>query len=82
MNQVFASIKVELTSNDGLQQLPEMLLVFQHAAVGKDISSIASSAYDKVIASPLSAVCKKLAFDLIRCMHLPSKQWEVMCWEI
>jgi hypothetical protein len=43
MDQVFASIKVELASNDGLRLLPELLLVFQHAAAGKDISSIASA---------------------------------------
>lgn len=82
MNQVFASIKMELTTNDELQQLLELLLVFQHAAAGKDISSIASAAYDKVIASPPSTVCKKLVFNLNWCMHLTSKQWEVMCWGI
>jgi hypothetical protein len=33
----------------------------------------------KVIASPPSAVCKKLAFDLIWCTRLTGEQWEVVC---
>ncbi|KAG0586281.1 hypothetical protein KC19_2G078600 [Ceratodon purpureus] len=79
MDQVFASIKAELASNDGVRQSQALLLVLQHAAAGKDISSIASAACDEIIASPASALCKKLAFDLIRCTRLTGEQWEVVC---
>jgi hypothetical protein len=82
MDQVFASIKVELASNDGLRQLLELLVVSQHVAARRDISSIASAACDNVIASPPSPVCKKLAFDLIRCTRLTGEKWEVVYWEI
>lgn len=79
MDHVFASIKTELASNDGLRQSQALLLVLQHAAAGKDISAIADAACDEIIASPASALCKKLAFDLIRCTRLTGDQWEVVC---
>jgi hypothetical protein len=79
MDHVFAGIRTELASNDGVRQANALLLSLQHAAAGKDISSIASAACDEIIASPASAVCKKLAFDLIRCTRLTADQWEVVC---
>ncbi|XP_024368196.1 protein TPLATE isoform X2 [Physcomitrium patens] len=79
MDHVFASIRAELASNDGIRQAQALLLALQHAAGGKDISSIASAACEQIIASPASAVCKKLAFDLIRCTRLTADQWEVVC---
>lgn len=79
MDHVFAGIRTELASNDGVRQANALLLALQQAASGKDISSIASSACDEVIASPASAVCKKLAFDLVRCTRLTAEQWEVVC---
>jgi hypothetical protein len=79
MDQVFTLIRTELASNDGLRQAQALLLALQHAAAGKDISSISSAACEEIIASPASAVCKKLAFDLIRCTRLTSEQWEVVC---
>lgn len=79
MDHVFAGIRVELASNDGVRQANALLLALQHAASGKDISSIVSAACDEIIASPASAVCKKLAFDVIRCTRLTADQWEVVC---
>lgn len=79
MDLVFAQIRTELATNDNLRQAQALLVVLQHAAGGKDISSIASAVCDEIIASPASAVCKKLAFDLIRCTRLTGDQWEVVC---
>lgn len=79
MDHVFAGIRIELASNDGVRQANALLLSLQHAAAGKDISSVANAACDEIIASPASAVCKKLAFDLIRCTRLTADQWEVVC---
>lgn len=76
---MFAAIRTELATNDNLRQAQALLLVLQHAAAGKDISSISSAVCDEIIASPASAVCKKLAFDLIRCTRLTGDQWEVVC---
>jgi hypothetical protein len=79
MDQVFAVIRTELASSDGLRQAQALLLALQHAAAGKDISSISRAACEEIIASPASAVCKKLAFDLIRCTRLTGQQWEIVC---
>jgi hypothetical protein len=69
---VFAGIRTELSSNDGVWQANALLLSLKHAAVGKGISSIASAACDEIIASPARVVCKKLAFELIRGTRLNS----------
>ncbi|XP_061998860.1 protein TPLATE-like [Rosa rugosa] len=51
----------------------------KQSAVGRDISVIAKSAVEEIVASPASAVCKKLAFDLIRSTHLTVDLWDTVC---
>lgn len=79
MDAIFAQIQSDLRSNDGLRQAGALLQALQHSAAGRDISSISKCACDEIIASPASAVCKKLAFDLIRCTRLNADQWETVC---
>eukprot|EP00249_Psilotum_nudum_P022975 c28708_g1_i1 orf=979-4446(+) len=79
MDSVFAQIRIDLASNDALRQAQALLTALQHAAAGKDISCISRAACDEIIASPAGAVCKKLAFDLIRSTRLTADQWETVC---
>ncbi|CAM6095749.1 unnamed protein product [Calypogeia fissa] len=79
MDQVFAQIRADLSSNDGLRQAQALLAALQFSAAGKDISSLSRTACEEIIASPASAVCKKLAFDLIRSTRLTADQWEIVC---
>lgn len=79
MDAVFAQIQADLRSNDGLRQAGALLQALQHSAAGRDISAVSKCACDEIIASPASAVCKKLAFDLIRCTRLTNDQWETVC---
>ncbi|KAG6555879.1 hypothetical protein Mapa_002521 [Marchantia paleacea] len=79
MDQVFAQIRSDLSSNDGLRQAQALLAALQYSAAGKDISSLSRIACEEIIASPASAVCKKLAFDLIRSTRLTADQWEIVC---
>eukprot|EP01018_Ginkgo_biloba_P002390 Gb_27119 [translate_table: standard] len=79
MDILFAQIQADLRSNDGLRQAGGLLQALQQSAAGKDISAISKCACDEIIASPASAVCKKLAFDLIRCTRLTADQWETVC---
>ncbi|KAJ7300288.1 hypothetical protein O6H91_20G047800 [Diphasiastrum complanatum] len=79
MDQIFAQIRLDLSSNDAIRQAQALLAALQHAAGGRDISSVSRAACEEIIGSPSSAVCKKLAFDLIRSTRLTADQWETVC---
>ncbi|PIA51310.1 hypothetical protein AQUCO_01100265v1 [Aquilegia coerulea] len=79
MDILFAQIQADLRSNDALRQSGALLQALQQSAAGRDISVIAKSACEEIVASPASAVCKKLAFDLIRSTRLTTDLWETVC---
>ncbi|XP_057465054.1 protein TPLATE [Actinidia eriantha] len=79
MDILFAQIQADLRSNDALRQSGALLQALQQSAAGRDISIIAKSAVEEIVASPASAVSKKLAFDLIRSTRLTSDLWELVC---
>ncbi|KAK6256313.1 hypothetical protein SCA6_017618 [Theobroma cacao] len=76
MDILFAQIQADLRSNDALRQSGALLSALQHSAAGRDISVIAKSAVEEIVAAPASAVCKKLAFDLIRSTRLTADLWD------
>ncbi|CAM8894259.1 unnamed protein product [Rhodiola kirilowii] len=79
MDIIFAQIQADLRSNDALRQSGALLQALQHSAAGRDISVIAKSAVEEIVAAPASAVCKKLAFDLIRSTRLTAQLWDTVC---
>ncbi|PWA57554.1 Armadillo-like helical [Artemisia annua] len=79
MDILFAQIQADLRSNDALRQSGALLQALQQSAAGRDISLLAKSAVEEIIASPSSAVSKKLAFDLIRTTRLTSDLWDTVC---
>lgn len=79
MDILFAQIQADLRSNDALRQSGALLQALQQSAAGRDISVIAKSAVEEIVASPASAVCKKLAFDLIRSTRLTADLWDTVC---
>ncbi|XP_043724267.1 protein TPLATE-like isoform X2 [Telopea speciosissima] len=79
MDILFAQIQADLRSNDAIRQSGALLQALQQSAAGRDISVIAKSACEEIVASPASAVCKKLAFDLIRSTRLTADLWEIVC---
>uniref|UniRef100_A0A7N0ZSN5 Protein TPLATE n=1 Tax=Kalanchoe fedtschenkoi TaxID=63787 RepID=A0A7N0ZSN5_KALFE len=79
MDIIFAQIQADLRSSDALRQSGALLQALQHSAAGRDISVIAKSAVEEIVAAPASAVCKKLAFDLIRSTRLTSDLWDTVC---
>ncbi|XP_042500898.1 protein TPLATE-like isoform X2 [Macadamia integrifolia] len=79
MDILFAQIQADLRSNDALRQSGALLQALQQSAAGRDISVIAKSACEEIVASPASAVCKKLAFDLIRSTRLTADLWDIVC---
>lgn len=79
MDILFAQIQADLRSNDALRQSGALLQALQQSAAGRDISIIAKSACEEIVASPASAVCKKLAFDLIRSTRLTADLWDTVC---
>ncbi|KAK6128278.1 hypothetical protein DH2020_037976 [Rehmannia glutinosa] len=79
MDILFAQIQADLRSNDALRQSGALLQALQQSAAGRDISVIAKSAVEEIVASPASAVSKKLAFDLIRSTRLTADLWETVC---
>ncbi|XP_010551932.1 PREDICTED: protein TPLATE [Tarenaya hassleriana] len=79
MDILFAQIQADLRSNDALRQSSALLQALQQSAAGRDISVIAKSAVEEIVASPASAVCKKLAFDLIRSTRLTPDLWDTVC---
>ncbi|XP_021727343.1 protein TPLATE-like [Chenopodium quinoa] len=66
MDILFAQIQADLRSNDALRQSGALLQALQQSAAGRDTSVIAKTSVEEIVSSPASAVCKKLAFDLIR----------------
>lgn len=79
MDILFAQIQADLRSNDALRQSSALLQALQQSAAGRDISVIAKTAVEEIVASPASAVSKKLAFDVIRATRLPADLWEIVC---
>ncbi|CAN4120203.1 unnamed protein product [Withania somnifera] len=79
MDILFAQIQADLRSNDALRQSGALLQALQQSAAGRDISVIAKSAVEEIVASPASAISKKLAFDLIRSTRLTADLWEIVC---
>ncbi|XP_021890368.1 protein TPLATE [Carica papaya] len=79
MDILFAQIQADLRSNDALRQSGALLQALQQSAAGRDISVIAKSAVEEIVAVPASAVCKKLAFDLIRSTRLTADLWDSVC---
>ncbi|XAR53505.1 hypothetical protein NMG60_11022088 [Bertholletia excelsa] len=79
MDILFAQIQADLRSNDALRQSGALLQALQQSAAGRDISIIAKTAVEEIVASPASAISKKLAFDLIRSTRLTADLWEVVC---
>ncbi|KAK4358564.1 hypothetical protein RND71_020793 [Anisodus tanguticus] len=79
MDILFAQIQADLRSNDALRQSGALLQALQQSAAGRDISVIAKSAVEEIVSSPASAICKKLAFDLIRSTRLTADLWETVC---
>ncbi|KAI4320138.1 hypothetical protein MLD38_033648 [Melastoma candidum] len=78
MDILFAQIQADLRSNDALRQSSALLQALQQSAAGRDVSPLAKSAVEDIISAPSSAVCKKLAFDLIRSTRLPSDLWDTL----
>lgn len=78
MDILFAQIQADLRSNDALRQSGALLQALQQSAAGRDISVLAKSAVEEIVASPASAVSKKLAFDLIRSTRLTPDLWEIV----
>ncbi|CAJ2669597.1 unnamed protein product [Trifolium pratense] len=79
MDILFAQIQADLRSNDALRQSGALLQALQQSAAGRDIAVIAKSAVEEIVAAPASAVCKKLAFDLIRSTRLTPDLWDTVC---
>ncbi|GMH23893.1 hypothetical protein Nepgr_025736 [Nepenthes gracilis] len=79
MDILFAQIQADLRSNDALRQSGALLQALQQSAAGRDISVIAKTAVEEIVSAPASAVCKKLAFDLIRSSRLTSDLWDTVC---
>ncbi|XP_059645305.1 protein TPLATE [Cornus florida] len=79
MDILFAQIQADLRSNDALRQSSALLQALQQSAAGRDISVIAKTAVEEIVASPASAISKKLAFDLIRSTRLTADLWETVC---
>ncbi|KAG6659679.1 protein TPLATE [Carya illinoinensis] len=79
MDILFAQIQADLRSNDALRQTGALLQALQQSAAGRDISVLAKSAVEEIVASPASAVSKKLAFDLIRSTRLTADLWDTVC---
>ncbi|KAH1205062.1 Protein TPLATE [Glycine max] len=79
MDILFAQIQADLRSNDALRQSGSLLQALQQSAAGRDIAVIAKTAVEEIVAAPASAVCKKLAFDLIRSTRLTPDLWETVC---
>ncbi|CAN0924649.1 Protein TPLATE [Linum grandiflorum] len=76
MDILFAQIQADLRSNDALRQSGALLQSLQQSAAGRDVSVIAKTAVDEIVAAPASAICKKLAFDLIRSTRLTADLWD------
>ncbi|KAH7681023.1 Armadillo-like helical-containing protein [Dioscorea alata] len=79
MDILIAQIQADLRSSDALRQSGALLQALQQSAAGRDVSAVAKPACEEILASPASAVCKKLALDLIRSTRLPPDLWDTVC---
>ncbi|XP_078433790.1 ARM repeat superfamily protein [Wolffia australiana] len=79
MDILIAQIQADLRSNDALRQSGALLQALQQSAAGRDVSAVAKSTCEEIIASPASAVSKKLAFDLLRSTRLTPELWDIVC---
>ncbi|XVE84119.1 hypothetical protein DITRI_Ditri16bG0144000 [Diplodiscus trichospermus] len=82
MDILYAQIQADLRSNDALRQSGALLSALQQSAAGRDVSILAKSAVEEIVAAPASAVCKKLAFDLIRSTRLTADLWDSVTFGI
>ncbi|XP_072969493.1 protein TPLATE [Typha angustifolia] len=78
MDILIAQIQSDLRSSDALRQSGALLQALQQSAAGRDVSAVAKTTCDEIIASPSSAVCKKLAFDLLRSLNLTPDLCDVL----
>ncbi|KAJ6821022.1 protein TPLATE isoform X1 [Iris pallida] len=77
MDILIAQIQADLRSSDALRQSGALLQALQQSAAGRDVSAVSKSAVDEILSSPSSAVCKKLALDLLRSIsRLPPDLWD------
>ncbi|RWW36679.1 hypothetical protein BHE74_00058280 [Ensete ventricosum] len=79
MDILIAQIQADLRSSDALRQSGALLQALQQSAAGRDVSAVARSTCEEILASPASAVSKKLAFDLIRSTRLTPDLWDTVC---
>lgn len=78
MDILIAQIQADLRSNDALRQSGALLQALQQSAAGRDVSAVAKTVCEEIVASPASAVCKKLAFDLLRSTRLTPDLWDTV----
>ncbi|KAK7856471.1 protein tplate [Quercus suber] len=78
MDILYARIQADLRSNNALCQTGALLQALQQFAAGRDISILAKSSVEEIVASLASTVSKKLAFDLIRSTRLTSDLWDTI----
>lgn len=71
MDLLIAQITTDLRSSDALRQSSALLQALQQCAAGRDVSALARTAATEILAAPSSAVCKRLALDLLRALPLP-----------
>lgn len=76
MDLLIQSIQGDLRSNDALRQSTALLSALQQSAAGRDVSAVARTVVEEIVTSPASAVCKKLAFVLLRSLPLPPDLWD------
>ncbi|KAJ3671682.1 hypothetical protein LUZ60_007761 [Juncus effusus] len=76
MDVLINQIQNDLRSSDALRQTGGLLLSLQQSAAGRDVSAVARPVVEEIVTSPASAVCKKLAFDLLRSLPLPPDLWD------
>ncbi|GJN07280.1 hypothetical protein PR202_ga25099 [Eleusine coracana subsp. coracana] len=71
MDLLIAQITTDLRSSDALRQSSALLQALQQCAAGRDVSALARTAATEILSAPSSAVCKRLALDLLRALPLP-----------
>ncbi|KAF0931063.1 hypothetical protein E2562_002435 [Oryza meyeriana var. granulata] len=71
MDLLIAQITTDLRSSDALRQSSVLLQALQQCAAGRDVSALARTVATEILSVPSSAVCKRLALDLLRALPLP-----------
>ncbi|KAG8059159.1 hypothetical protein GUJ93_ZPchr0002g26110 [Zizania palustris] len=71
MDLLIAQITTDLRSSDALRQSSALLQALQQCAAGRDVSALARTVATEILSAPSSAVCKRLALDLLRALPLP-----------